>query len=81
MVHHLPSSVSPKQLCALAHLRCTRKADATYVYKQRATTIGILRMPSSENGILAKQYLFQIFQFAMLRSSVPQETIKNTLIF
>ena len=26
--HHLPS-VGPKQLCALAHLRCTRKAGTS----------------------------------------------------
>ena len=37
VLHHLPSSVGPKQLCALAHLGCTLKAnysDSTYLSAQ-----------------------------------------------
>ena len=32
--HHLPN-VSPKQLCALAHLGCTHKAGTSYLLKKK----------------------------------------------
>ena len=37
-LHHLPR-VGPKQLCALAHLRCIRAADTSYLFRKPWTTL------------------------------------------